>query len=58
MLGLIKMQNSSYTKHYGVWIVWLMTILFSSVAYANETPVTVSTETAFVDTAKIKQSYD
>ena len=51
MLGLIKMQNSRYTKHYWVRIVWLMTILFSSVAFANETPITVSTETAFVEQA-------
>ena len=45
------MQDTKYKMRHWVRIVWLLTIVFSSAAYTNEAPATISTETAFVEQA-------
>lgn len=45
------MQDTRYKMHRWVWIVWLVTIVFSSAAFTNEGSVAISTETAFVEQA-------
>jgi carboxyl-terminal processing protease len=45
------MQETKNKMRNGIWIVWLVTIFFLSAAFANESPTTLSTESAFVEQA-------